>query len=127
MTQNPMVLHKNKFFLLSCLLFCLVASNASLRARLLTDDPIQVSSPASFDWRSNTAMTPVKNQADCNAYYAFSTIAFFEQDLILNEGASTNIDLSEQFLTTCLPNGGCVGGNPKDAMEFAIKKGGIPI
>ena len=45
---------------------------------------------------------------------------------MLFEGALSNIDLSEQFLTTCLPNGGCVGGNPKDAMEFAIKKGGIP-
>lgn len=29
-------------------------------------------------------------------------------------------------MATCLPNGGCVGGNPKDAMEYAIKKGGIP-
>ena len=72
-------------------------------------------------------MTPVKNQADCNAYHAFSTIAFFEQDLILNEGASTNIDLSEQFVTTCMPTGGCIGGSPKDAMEFVLKKGGIPI
>lgn len=129
MAKDFTVLHKINFFLLFCLLLSVVATNSSLRTRLLIDgpnEPRKVSSPSSFDWRSNTAMTPVKNQADCNAYYAFSTIAFFEQDLILNEGTPTNIDLSEQFLTTCLPNGGCVGGNPKDAMEFAIKKGGIP-
>lgn len=71
-------------------------------------------------------MTPVKDQKDCNAYYAFSTIAFLEQDLILNEKASASIDLSEQYLTSCLPTGGCVGGNPKDAMEMVIKKGGVP-
>jgi len=29
-------------------------------------------------------------------------------------------------LITCLPNGGCVGGNPKDAMNYAIQQGGIP-
>lgn len=34
--------------------------------------------------------------------------------------------MSEQFLTSCLPNGGCVGGAPKDAMDLVIKKGGIP-
>ena len=128
MTKDPTVHNKLNFIGTFCLLLCLVTSNNSLRARLLTDDlPIKVSSPSSYDWRSNTAMTSVKNQADCNAYYAFSTIAFFEQDLILFENATTNIDLSEQFLTTCLPNGGCIGGNPKDAMEFSIKKGGIPI
>lgn len=87
---------------------------------------VTANAPSSWDWREHTVITPVKNQADCNAYYAFSTIAYFEQDLILNEGAPTSIDLSEQFLTTCLPNGGCVGGNPKDAMDLVLKKGGIP-
>ena len=71
-------------------------------------------------------MTAVKNQTDCNAYYAFSTVAYLEQDLILNEGASSGIDLSEQFLASCLPSGGCNGGSPLDAMNLILKLGGIP-
>ena len=45
---------------------------------------------------------------------------------MIHEGAGSDIDLSEQFLTKCLPTGGCNGGSPKDAIELVLKKGGIP-
>jgi C1A family cysteine protease len=80
MAKHLTVLNKIGTIAILCLLLGLVTSNSSLRTRLLKDDSsasIKVGSPSSFDWRSNTAITPVKNQADCNAYYAFSTIAFF--------------------------------------------------
>lgn len=71
------------------LVFCLLISCAFTlnleRHRILVDEtPSPSGAPASYDWRNFTTITPVKNQADCNAYYAFSTIAYFEQDLILN-------------------------------------------
>ena len=87
MTKDLMVLNKFNIIVILCLLLILVTTNGPLRNRLMAEDsnePIKVNSPSSYDWRSATTMTPVKNQADCNAYYAFSTIAFFEQDLILN-------------------------------------------
>ena len=65
---------------------CAFSANL-LGNRILVDNQtniIAAKAPASWDWRDHTSITPVKNQADCNAYYAFSTIAFFEQDLILN-------------------------------------------
>lgn len=71
--------------LVFCLLVSCVFSLNLERQRVLVDEaPTPSGSPSSYDWRNYTTITPVKNQSDCNAYYAFSSIAFFEQDLILN-------------------------------------------
>ncbi len=64
-------------FIVFCLFVGLITSNNTNDNRFLTEESPKVSSPSSFDWRSYTTITPVKDQADCNAYYAFSTIAFF--------------------------------------------------
>ena len=81
MRKHSGVLSKCGFWAILCLLLTLATTNQPIRKRLLTEDDAYKSvsngTPSSWDWRLEMTMTPVKNQADCNAYYAFSTIAFF--------------------------------------------------
>ena len=68
----------SKAVVLLCLIITCLATGDPLNKRILQDDKIPVTStPDSYDWRDVTTITPVKNQLTCNAYYAFSTIAFF--------------------------------------------------
>ena len=64
--------------------------------------------PASFDWRSQNILTPVRDQGSCGAGWAFGTVGVMEAAMLKNGFA--NIDLSEQFLISCNTNGWSCGG-----------------
>ncbi len=65
--------------------------------------------PSSFSWMSN-GVTPIKDQGNCGACWAFSTVGPLESQILL-QGCGT-VDLSEQYLISCnvqgwnCPNGG---------------------
>ncbi|CAK1579653.1 unnamed protein product [Parnassius mnemosyne] len=62
--------------------------------------------PEYFDWRQYGKVSPVKNQYQCGACWAFSAIANIESQIRIH--LMKNYTLSEQFLIDCIKNNkGC--------------------
>jgi C1A family cysteine protease len=86
--------------------------------------PALTGNPADQDWRGHGAVTPVKNEGQCDASWAFATTGFVEGDHSIRAG--TLRSLSEQELLDCSGSGsGCGGGSPIDALRTVIAKGGL--
>jgi C1A family cysteine protease len=82
--------------------------------------------PASVDWRTKGAVTPIKDQGECGCCWAFSAVASMEGAVKLSTGKL--VSLSEQELVDCDVNGmdqGCEGGEMDDAFEFIVDNGGL--
>ncbi|KAI3970379.1 hypothetical protein MKX01_024026 [Papaver californicum] len=81
--------------------------------------------PASVDWRTKGAVTPIKDQGQCGSCWAFSTIVAVEG---INQIKTKKlVSLSEQELVDCdnSENQGCNGGLMEIAFEYITKNGGI--
>ncbi|MBN2171206.1 MAG: hypothetical protein JW819_07805 [Candidatus Krumholzibacteriota bacterium] len=85
--------------------------------------------PASLDWLERGLVTPVRDQGDCAAGWAYATTACLESAFLLARGFAglPDFDLSEEQLLTCLAQSGfagdCDGGWPEDALWFATSVG----
>jgi cathepsin L len=82
--------------------------------------------PASFNWATQGAVTPIKNQQQCGSCWSFSTTGSVEGCHFL--GAKKLVSLSEQNLMDCSwsqGNQGCNGGLMTQAMQYIISNGGI--
>jgi C1A family cysteine protease len=82
------------------------------------------SPPASIDWRTKGAVTPIKDQGQCGSCWAFSTIAAVEGIVQIKTGKL--LSLSEQELVSCDNadgNSGCEGGLQVPAFEYIAKNG----
>jgi cathepsin F len=79
--------------------------------------------PASFDWSSKGALTPVYNQEQCGSCWSFSTTESVESQWKI--AGHSLVQLSMQQLIDCdKVDQGCNGGNPANAYQYLIKAGG---
>ena len=69
---------------------------------------------ASFDWRKQGKVTPVRDQGGCGSCWAFGTLGSYEGSYLIRN--NSDVDGSEQYIVTCaldaLGNrvGSCAGG-----------------
>lgn len=90
----------------------------------LTVLPVLTSGGGSVDWREKGVVTPVKNEGQCDASWAFAVTGLVEGNHAIRAG--TLISLSEQELVDCTHSGsGCGGGSPIAALRTVIAKGGL--
>jgi C1A family cysteine protease len=82
--------------------------------------------PTSFDWRTSSKVSDIRNQGGCGSCWAFGTTAVMESALRINKNISE--DLSEQFLVSCgvaSENAMCGGkyscaGGCEDAHDYHV-------
>merc|ERR1711920_216291 len=78
--------------------------------------------PDSFDWRTQGAVNPVKNQEQCGSCWAFATVANIEGTAFV--ATKKLVSLSEQELVDCdaaTGDEGCSGGLPSNAFKDVIE------
>lgn len=85
---------------------------------------VPVSYPPALDWRTQGAVTPVKNQSPCAASWAFSTTGLVEGSWKI--AGHSLVSLSEQQLLDCtgyFGNNGCYGGYVSNSLSYVLQFG----
>jgi len=84
--------------------------------------------PASMDWRTKGAVTPVKNQGGCGSCWAFSATETIESAYAVASGKL--LELAPQTFVDCVKNplscggtGGCEGATMELAFNLTIQQG----
>ncbi|HOX26015.1 MAG TPA: C1 family peptidase [Candidatus Krumholzibacteria bacterium] len=83
--------------------------------------------PVLLDWRDlgGDWVTPIRNQEDCGSCWDFSAVAAMESWLMITSGepGQDDLDLSEQWVLSCITAGSCFGGWCDRALAFLTTDG----
>ena len=85
--------------------------------------PKVIDTPDYFNWMDYEGQdwtTPAKSQSTCGSCAIFAALGALESIINIKEGrADLNIDLSEQYVLSCLPRAGnCKGGNSYNTFYY---------
>ena len=134
-TPNPEV-HYTKFMAFGTqLLIVALLAGTAVSAGAVVDTtgfdqlrvlPALAGSTPDKDWRTQGAVTPVRNEGGCDASWAFAVTELVESDHFIRTGML--LALSTQELLDCTGFGsGCNGGSPIGALRTVIAKGGLAL
>jgi C1A family cysteine protease len=86
--------------------------------------PVHATPPDTFDWRSQKAVSPVKDQGQCGSCWAFSATESIEsQSFLLHKKMPI---LSPQQIVDCdTVDQACNGGNTETAYAYVTQAGGL--
>jgi C1A family cysteine protease len=90
--------------------------------------PANVAAPESFDWRSKSKVTAIKNQGQCGSCWAFSATENIESVWMIKKDLTnhTMAPLAPQQIVDCdHVDGGCNGGDTPTAYKYVINAGGL--
>jgi C1A family cysteine protease len=95
----------------------------SLDSEEASEKPVAGDLPAEFNWRTFLGKdwtTPARHQRNCGSCWAFAVIASLESVIKIRENCSEmQIDLSEQYILSCLSSAGsCHGGSGYYALFY---------
>jgi len=111
----------------SALKGCLNIKKGASTANAVHVDENITAIPASWNWNTQGAVTPIKNQGDCGSCWAFSTTGSLEGlNFLKGPQKGTLLSFSEQQLVDCSSsygNQGCNGGLMDDAFKYVIAQG----
>jgi PKD repeat protein len=84
--------------------------------------------PSSFSWLNNNGndwTTPARDQGWCGSCWAFGAVSALESRInIAWNTPDLDVDLSEQYILSCLPaSGSCAGGNSYSAYKLILSEG----
>jgi len=88
--------------------------------------PISQGAPSEFNWMDVNGVdwtTPARNQGNCGSCWDFAALAALESIIKLEEDCpELNLDLSEQYVLSCLPeSGSCRGGSAFKALRLIME------
>jgi C1A family cysteine protease len=121
----------NEYADLSTAEFSALKSCVNMKRTNKTQQTVEVADvsaiPASWNWNSQGAVTPIKNQGQCGSCWAFSTTGSLEGlNFLAGPQKGTLLSFSEQQLVDCSTsygNQGCDGGLMDYAFEYSAAKG----
>lgn len=74
--------------------------------------------PDHFDWRNRSVVTPVKNQLNCGACWAISTVENVESMYAISTGKLVQFSVQQMVDCSNNSNHGCNGGDTCAAMQW---------
>jgi cathepsin L len=90
-------------------------------ARLYEMRFVSAANAASFDWRKQGKVTPVRDQGACGSCWAFAALGAYEGSYLIRNGVAA--DASEQDVLDCSKAGSCKGGWHTNVFDYLMGAG----